>query len=163
MNITDDPFKDAAMQDSLDVIRNGIKSTIEASDSGMFIDEVVMDIDRKNVDNYMRQIVDDQDLEYKLTRVRSIQADDLESFWLLCDRAAVYNVEPPLIGEQKVYFLETSDSAMLLYPIQMSHKKMNIHMETLDIDTPLFLKNMWLKLNKKKSLRDINFVKFNKG
>ncbi len=35
-------------------------------------------------------------------------------------------------------------------------------METLDIDTPLFLKNMWLKLNKKKSLRDINFVKFNK-
>lgn len=122
MNITDDPFKDAAMQDSLDVIRNGIKSTIEASDKREF-DEVVMDINRRDVDVYMRKIVDDQDLEYKLTRVRSVQADDLESFWLLCDRAAVYNVEPPLIGEQKVYFLETSDSAMLLYPIQMSHKK----------------------------------------
>ncbi|MDD4381819.1 MAG: hypothetical protein PHE21_00525 [Candidatus Dojkabacteria bacterium] len=158
MSISEDPFKEAAMQGSLDIIRDGIKSTIE----GGSIDKEVMDINREDVDVYMRKIVDDQDLEYKLTRVRSLHVDDLKTFWLLCDSANVCNVEPPLIGEQKVYFLETSDSAVFLYPIQMSHKKMHIHIELFNDNTSKFIKDMRDKLNEEKDLKNIDFVKFNK-
>jgi hypothetical protein len=161
MNISEDEFRNEAMQNSVDTITHGIKSIIETGDSSQFIDEVVMDITNRDVHSYMRQIVEDQDLEYKLTKISAYTVDDFQIFWQLCERANVYNVDAPLIGEQKVYFLETADSAMILYPIKLGSNKLNIHMELMDIDTPKFLKNMWNKLNEKKSLKDIRFVAFN--
>ena len=162
MNIVEDEFRNEAMQNSVDIITHGIKSIIETGDSSPFIDEVVMDITNRDVHSYMRQIEEDQDLEYKLTKISAYTVDDFQVFWKLCERANVYNVDAPLIGEQKVYFIETADCAMILYPIKLGSNKLNIHMELMDTDTPKFLKNMWFELNERKGMKDIEFVKLTK-
>ncbi len=161
-NLLDDPtgIEDNAKQEALDKIRFNIENMLVGGDQFTSVDEIVYDINLKDINEYMNFLVKDETLPTKLTRIRSYNVDNLDLFEQLCDYTSVNNSETPRLWNQKVYFIESGYFALTFIPIALEDKKsVNIYMEPLET-SPDLITELWARLNEEKNLEDIDFVDY---
>lgn len=158
----DDPtgIEDNSKQEALDKIRFNIENMLTGGDQFTVVDEIVYNINLKDINEYIKFLKADKSLPTKLTRIRSYDINNLDLFEQLCDYTSVNNSETPRIWNQKVYFIESGDFALTFIPIALEDKKsVNIYMEPLE-ESPDFITELWAKLNEEKKLEDIDFVDY---
>lgn len=157
--MSNDPIESNRKQESLDFIKSQIETMLKYAERGQVIDEVVFDINLRDIKIYMNILQGSQDLPFKLSLIRSSIINNEEKFMMLCDYTGINNIDMPLKEEQRVYFIESSDFAVTFIPMQLHSNQVNIFMEPLE-DSPKFVRDMWEDLDKKKGLDDLQFVKF---
>lgn len=159
-----DPLNDDRKQESMDFIRWMIQDTIEyGTENTPPVDQELYDISITDIHQYMHLLMDDRDLKYKLTTLREYMVTDINEFAQLCDYTSINGDVEFTPDTNIVFFLETSDYAISIIPIQLDRNTVNIYIESLD-NSPRFIKDMWETTIKKKTIEDLKkegkFVKF---
>lgn len=143
---------------SFEQLRTQVMAALEMDEYDPLVDIILEDISIEEVDTYLRVIKNDQDIPEKLLKVNRYSVKDEGTFAMLCDYSCVYPIPKDLSKNQKVYFIESSDSAITLIPIDIGDKQVNINICLLQ-NSPQFIKDMYLKLGKLK-MEDIKFVNY---
>lgn len=171
--IGQDPLNDNRKQESMDFIRSMIEDTIEYGvEEKQPIDQELYDIDIREIHEYMHLLMDDRDFKYKLATLREYMVTDINEFAQICDYTSINGDVEFIPNTNIVFFLEISDYAITIIPIQLDRNTVNIYIESLD-NSPEFIKDMWGKAvintdnrikKKKKTIQDLKdegkFVKF---
>ncbi len=161
MPTTGDPIEDGNKQRSLDTLKSEISTMIEfGGERGIFTDMVLDDVNTTEIDRYLRVLDKNQDLPYKLYKCSSVDVLDMGTYDMLCDYSQVNDVPIDPCIQQKVYFIETSDFAVTVIPIQLNGNHVSVNIEPLE-HSPEFVKEMYKKMGKLK-MEDIKFVKLGK-
>jgi hypothetical protein len=161
-------IEDAAKQRPLDFIRENLEKIPKSMKEGEVVDEIVEDVSLRDVYHYITQIKANQDLDLKDLRIRYVSIRDLEQFATICDYRLIHNVKFPTNEEQRVYFIESSNFATTLIPIQLDDGSLNIFMEPLD-SSPELIRQMFAELEdgERELLRElrkekVEFIKKNR-
>lgn len=163
----EDPIYDNKRQESMDFVQSEIRNVIEHGTADTPpINEVLEDTTINDFRLYMHQLVNDQDLPYKLPILREYRLDNIDDFAQICDYTNI-NVDLQFSpGVHSLFFIETSDFAITIIPIKLDEKSINIYIEPLDC-SPDLIKDMWKKTLEKKSINDLKregkFIKLHKG
>lgn len=161
MRTTGDPVEDSSIQRSLDMLKSEISTMIEyGGEKGVFTDMVLEDVNTTEIDRYLKVLDKNQDLPYKLYKCSSVDVLDMETYDMLCDYSQVNDVPIDPSIQQRVYFIETSDFAVTVIPIQLNGNNVSVNIEPLE-HSPEFVKEMYKKMGKLQ-LKDIKFVTFGK-
>ena len=147
-------------QQPSDIILSSIKGILEyGDDKTPRIDTVVNDLTLGQIDRYMEKIKIDQDLPFKLTRIRGKEIEDERVYNAVCEHCSISDVPFNSLLNTKVYFIETSDSAVVFIPIQLEKGVINMCVELLDKENTIpEIYSMYMKLSKMR-MSDIKFVK----
>jgi hypothetical protein len=124
-------------------------------------DQLVFDITLKQIDRHMKEIELNQDLPFKLTRIRGAEIENENTYKAICNHYSIPNApfNPKL--HTKVYFIETAGNAVVFTPIQLEKGVINVSVELLERDVTIpEIYDMYMGLSKMQ-LKDIKFVKFN--
>jgi hypothetical protein len=138
-------IEDTAKQHSLDFIRENLENIPKSMIEEDVVDKVVEDISLRDVYHYITQIKANQDLDLEDLRIRYVSVRDLEQFANICEYQQIHNVKLPSHEEQRIYFIESSDFATTLIPIQLDDGSLNIFMEPLD-SSPELIREMFAEL-----------------
>jgi hypothetical protein len=123
------------------------------------VEETINHIDLKDIDIYLGKIARDQDLGVKNLSVESVTITDIERFAQICDYLQINNVRYPSRYPQKIYFLESPESAITFIPIELDDRSISIHIEPLESSSD-WITELWAinKDKKKTRLEDMKFV-----
>lgn len=140
----DDPtgIQDSAKQEALDVIKFNIEQMLDYAQESTVVDEVLEDVDLYEIDDYLLNIVYDNPSFEQVLKMTRVFVDDLNDFGQLCEYTNISEVDNPKHGGQKVYFIESKNSAISIIPIELSNKRINLHIEPLE-SSPDFITEMW--------------------
>jgi len=148
-------------QESIDVLHSQIVNMIEhGGEEGLFVDEVLDGIDLRDIRAYMNALVVDQNLPFKLPLVRDAVIKNKRVFAMLCDYVNAHKVKYPQSSEQRIYFIETSDFAITVIPIELDDNALAINIEPLDYSPP-FVREIYEGTGKLQ-MNQIPFIKFDK-
>lgn len=157
----DDPtgIDEAVKQEALDFVRFNISQMLKYPNQERVVEETVSHIDLKDIDLFLRKIERDQDLDINNLLIESVDIIDIEKFAQICDYLGIDNVNYPSRHPQKIYFLESAESAITFIPIELDNRSVSIYIEPLE-SSPDFITELWaINIDKKKkSLEDIEFV-----
>ncbi len=153
-------------QQPSDFILSQIREVLEYGDDSIMtlarVDETVRDVSLGQIDEYMKKIQLDQDLPFELTRIRAREIKDEKTFKAICEHYSIYDVPFNPLLHTKVYFIETSDNAVVFTPIELEKGLINFSVELLDRENTIpEIYSLYMGLGKMK-MSDIKFVKFNK-
>ncbi len=155
------PFEKEYKQGSLDRLRTEISSMLEYGDDG-YVDFQLMGVSTQEVHNYLDFLSLNNNLPDKLLKVQNVSISDMETYDCLCDYCGVDKVPYDPLLKQEIYFIERSDSAITVIPIQLDRDEVNINIELLE-NSPKFIKELYKNIDSRKlKFEDIKFVKFNK-
>ncbi len=140
-----------------------IKAALEYGDeANPRIDEVVYDISLGQIDQHMRKIQLDQDLPFKLTIIRAREIKDESTYNAICEHYSISNVPFNPLLQTKVYFIETTDNAVVFTPIELERGLVNISVELFDRENTIpEIFDLYMHMGKM-NMSDIKFVKLNK-
>jgi len=144
---------------SFEQLRTQVMAGLEMDEDQPPVDFILEDITTSEVGEYLTVIRKGQDVPDKLFKVSSYKVRNEGLFAMLCDYSCVYPIPKDLSKDQKIYFIESSDSAITLIPIDIGGKQINVNITLLQ-NSPEEVKNIYKNLNKLK-MQDIKFVKFN--
>ena len=153
---TDDELEDTYRQHSLDILRGNIEimlSHTAGEDEFVTIDLDEIDID--GVDEYIDKMEIDQDLDFKLLRVRKSRVGGEELFKTLCDYTGIPSQPFNPEIKHRVYFIEIANYMITVIPIQTYDGFVRVRIEPFNLDSPEFLKKMYKKTDKMKNLKEI--------
>ncbi|HRY22717.1 MAG TPA: hypothetical protein P5311_03070, partial [Candidatus Dojkabacteria bacterium] len=157
----DDPtgIDEAVKQEALDFVRFNISQMLKYPNQERVVEETVSHIDLKDIDLFLRKIEEDQDLDINNLLIESVNITDIGKFAQICDYLGIDNVNYPSRHPQKIYFLESAESAITFIPIELDNRSVSIYIEPLE-SSPDFITELWaINIDKKKkSLEDIEFV-----
>lgn len=157
-----DPIREEFRNENLLKLKQSIESYMNYADGDLPYEELLEKISLGEVDRYLRKVCTDKQWDFKRPLVRSANIRERETFENLCDytNIDIRSVDIPRRGEQKIYFIESTEFAMTLIPIQLDDG-VNAYMEALD-SSPDFITEIYQNLNdEKKELDRIEFVNFN--
>ncbi len=144
--------------ESFEQLRTQVMAGLEIDEDEPPVDFILEDITTDEIDQYLKVIKRDQDVPEKLFKLGSYRIRDEGIFAMLCDYSCVNPIPKEIAKNQRIYFIESSDSAITLLPIDIGKNQININICLLQ-NSPQFIKDMHMKLGKLK-IQDINFVKF---
>ena len=157
----DDPtgIDESVKQEALDFVRFNISQMLKYPNQERVVEETVSHIDLKDIDLFLRKIERDQDLDINNLLIESVDITDIEKFAQICDYLGIDNVNYPSRHPQKIYFLESAESALTFIPIELDNRSVSIYIEPLE-SSPDLITELWAinRDRKKKSLEDIEFV-----
>jgi hypothetical protein len=157
----DDPtgIDDSIKQDALNFLRSNISQMLEYPNQFQVVEETLNYIDSKDIDTYLKKIDRDQDIGVKNLSIEPVTITDIEKFAQICDYLQINNVRYPSRYPQKIYFIESAESAITFIPIELDDRSISIYIGPLE-SSPDWIKKLW-KINrdkKKKGLEDIEFI-----
>lgn len=159
--IYDDPtgIDDGIKQEALDFVRFNLSQMLKYPNQYQIVEETVNHIDLRDLDIYLKKIGRDQDLGIKNLSIESVTVTDIEKFSQICDYLQINNVRYPSKNPQKIYFIESAESAITFIPIELNDRSVSIYMELLE-NSPDFITELWAinKDEKNKGLESIKFV-----
>lgn len=140
----DDPtgVEDNAKQEALDLVKFNIEQMLDYADESTVVDEVIYDVALHEIDDYLLTIVHLNPSLRKDVKMTRVFVDDFNCFSKLCEYTEISAVESPKNWNQRVYFLETEDSAISIIPIELDSNRINLHIEPLE-SSPDFITQMW--------------------
>jgi hypothetical protein len=147
--------KDLRKQESLDLILQGLTALL-TSDREKPIEEDVFDITLDDIDDYLKQIDRNKDINAQLLRFTDARIENEEIFRDICNHLNVANVE--YRGDEKIYFIESSDSIVTFIPINRTDNSTRFRIELWE-NSETFVKKMYRDPDEKPSLDSLNFVK----
>jgi len=157
----DDPtgIDDGIKQEALDFVRFNISQMLKYPNQYQVVEETLNHIDLKDIDIYLEKISGDQDLGVKNLSVESVTITDIEKFAQICDYIQIDSVKYPSRYPQKVYFIESAESAITFIPIELDNRSLSIYIEPLE-SSPDLITELWAinKDKKNKGLEEIKFV-----
>ncbi|KUK67108.1 MAG: seg [candidate division WS6 bacterium 36_33] len=157
----DDPtgIDETVKQEALDFVRFNISQMLKYPNQFRVVEETVEHIDLKDIDLYLQKMEKDQDLDIKDLLIESVNITDIGKFAQICDYLEIDKVNYPLRHPQRIYFLESADSAITFIPIELDNRSVSIYIEPLE-SSPDLITELWAinRDKKKKSLEDIEFV-----
>jgi hypothetical protein len=157
----DDPtgIDDSVKQEALNFLRFNISQMLKYPNQYQVVEETINHIDLKDIDIYLGKIARDQDLGVKNLSVESVTITDIERFAQICDYLQINNVRYPSRYPQKIYFLESPESAITFIPIELDDRSISIHIEPLESSSD-WITELWAinKDKKKTGLEDIEFI-----
>lgn len=158
--IYDDPtgIDDAIKQEGLDFIRFNISQMLKYPVQYRVTEETVDFIDLRDVDLYLRKIDHDQDIGVKKLSIDAVTITDIEQFAAICDYVEIDKVNYPSRIPQKIYFIESADSALTFIPIELDDGSVSIYIEPLE-SSPDFITEMWA-INRDKNEKGLEGIKF---
>ncbi len=143
-------------QESLNTILFNINQMFHCGIEGDIVSETVSGISLKEIDLFLNQIATRQSTDIELFRIRPTYIEDPMLVDTLYDYVQIY----PLGRKgykQVVYFIEGSDFALTLIPIEEGRGDIRIHMEPLEC-CPDFITEKYNDLDNRKSIENIKFV-----
>lgn len=159
--IYDDPtgIDDSIKQEALDFVRFNIGQMLKYPNQYQVVEETVNHIDLRDIDTYLKKMDRDQNLDIKNLTVESVIITDLEKFPQICDYVQIDRVNYPSRNPQKVYFIESSHSAITFIPIELDNHSVSIYMVPLE-SSPDLITELWAinRDKKNKGIEDIKFV-----
>jgi hypothetical protein len=157
----DDPtgIDEAVKQEALDFVRFNISQMLKYPNQERVVEETLTYIDLKDIDLFLRKIEEDQDLDINNLLIESVNITDIQKFAQICDYLEIDKVNYPSRYPQKIYFIESAESAIPFIPIELDNRSVSIYIEPLE-SSPDFITELWaINMDKKKkSLEDIEFV-----
>ncbi len=137
-------------QEPLDSLLTSINSALESDEDELPLDHIMNDLTLKDIDNHIRKIELDGDLPFKLVRITDSQIKDEKTFLDICEHCFISGVRYNPKLENKVYFIETADNAVVVIPIQLEKGLINIHIDLLDKEhIPQSVYDMYIESGKK--------------
>ena len=103
---TGDEFEDDFKQHSLDVTFKNIKDMMLKGTDGDLVIEDLEDITPYDIDNYMEYLSTSKELAIKDGRIRFARIENTDLFYDVCDYMGITVNDIPLMGQQKIYFVE---------------------------------------------------------
>jgi|GEM_PF-967838 len=156
----DDPtgIDDLAKQKALDFLMFNISQMLKYPNQYQVVEETVKQIDLKDIDIYLGEIARGQDLDAKNLSVESVTITDIEEFAQIYEYLQIIDVKYPPRNLQKIYFIESAESAITFIPTELNNNSISIYIEPLE-SSPDWITELWAtNRDKKKSLEDIKFV-----
>jgi hypothetical protein len=147
-------IQESAKQHPLDFIRENLEKIPQSMMDYDIIDETVSDITLTDVYRYIAQIERNQNLPLKALRISYVPITDFQTFVQICDYRLISKVRFPSSAGQRIYFIENSDFATTLIPIELNDGSLNIFMEPLDA-SPDLITEMWAEHVEKKKAIDL--------
>jgi hypothetical protein len=139
-------IEDSAKQHPLDFIRENLENIPKSMIEGDVVDKVVEDITLTNVYDYMTQIKNNQSLFLKKVTIDyATILSESQRFPHICRRCRVSNVKYPANEKQRIYFIQNSDFATVLIPIDLGDGTINIYMEALDSSSEI-ITEIWAEM-----------------
>lgn len=133
-------IEDESKQHPLDFIRENLERIPLSMRDQDVIDKTIQDLNLTDIYQYMSQLKRNQDLSLKNLTIDYVLIDDLQLFAEICDYCGVNGVKYPLEENQRIYFIESSDFATTLIPIELDNETLNIYMEPLGLSPDLISK-----------------------
>jgi hypothetical protein len=157
----DDPtgIDDGIKQEALDFVRFNISQMLKYPNQYQVVEETLNHIDLRDIDIYLKKIDRDQDLGLKAFSIESVTITDTMKFAQICDYINIDNVKFPSRNPQKIYFIESADSAITFIPIELNKRSVSIYIELLE-SSPDLITELWAINRDKKNngLEGIDFV-----
>jgi hypothetical protein len=147
--------KDLRKQESLDLILQGLTALL-TSDREKPIEKDVFDITLDDIDNYLKQIDRNKDIDAQLLRFTDARIRNEEIFRDICNHLNVANAEYK--EDEKIYFIESSDSIVTFIPINRTDNSTRFRIELWQ-NSPPFIQDMYEDPDKVPSLDSLDFVK----
>jgi hypothetical protein len=147
--------KDLRKQESLDLILQGLTALL-TSDREKQIEKDVFDITLDDIDNYLKQIDRNKDIDAQLLRFTDARIRNEEIFRDICNHLNVANAEYK--EDEKIYFIESSDSIVTFIPINRTDNSTRFRIELWQ-NSPPFIQDMYEDPDKVPSLDSLDFVK----
>jgi hypothetical protein len=159
--ILDDPtgINEKAKQEPLDIILSNINNMLLHGQQDSIVNEIVRDLSLRDIEDYLKRLITNQDLFPKIPLLTSFSVNDLTLFNALCEYTDVYKVEFPKKGSQQIYFIESADFAISIIPIELDNNEINIHIEPLE-DSPDFITEIWANIKDGERIEDIEFIDY---
>lgn len=146
-------------QEPLDSLFPSIKSALESDENELPFDYIINDLTLDDIDKYIEKIGLDQDLPFKLVKITDSKVKDEKTFLDICEHCSISDVGYNPRLNNKLYFIETADNAIVVIPIQLEKGLINIHIDLLDKEhIPQSVYDMYMKSGKL-TLDQIRFLK----
>ncbi|MFA7627942.1 MAG: hypothetical protein WCY37_00780 [Candidatus Dojkabacteria bacterium] len=156
----DDPtgIDETIKQDALDFVRFNIGQMLKYPNQYRVVEETLSHIDLRDIDTYLKKMALDQDLDVKNLSIESVTID-IQKFDQICDYIEINNIKYPSKSRQKIYFIESADSAITFIPIELDDRSVGIYIEPLE-SSPDLITELWAinRDKKNKGLKGIEFV-----
>ena len=137
-------------QEPLNFLLPSINSALESNEDELPLDYIMNDLTLDDVDKYIEKIELDQDLPFKLVRITDSQIKDEKTFLDICEHCSISDVGYNPRLNNKLYFIETADNAIVVIPIQLEKGLINIHIDLLDREhIPQSVYDMYIESGKK--------------
>ena len=154
-----DPIEENTRQESLDRIKYEVSAMLDYTGNNVpLVDFKVYDVDTNDIHQFLGKIAYDQDLPQKLLKIGNVGVSNVDIYDMLCDYCQIYDAPLTPQMKQRIYFIETGDTAITVIPIQLFNNQVNVNIGLLE-DSPRFIKDMYKNFGKLE-MKDIKFTKF---
>ena len=127
-----------------------INSALESNEDKLPFDYILNDLTLDDIDKYIEKIGLDQDLPFKLVKITDSKVKDEKTFLDICEHCSISDVGYNPRLNNKLYFIETADNAIVVIPIQLEKGSINIHIDLLDREhIPQSVYDMYIESGKK--------------
>lgn len=127
-----------------------INSALESNEDKLPFDYILSDLTLDDIDKYIGKIGLDQDLPFKLVKITDSKVKDEKTFLDICEHCSISDVGYNPRLNNKLYFIETADNAIVVIPIQLEKGLINIHIDLLDREhIPQSVYDMYIESGKK--------------
>ena len=127
-----------------------INSALESNEDELPFDYIMNDLTLDDIDKYIEKIGLDQDLPFKLVKITDSKVKDEKTFLDICEHCSISDVGYNPRLNNKLYFIETADNAIVVIPIQLEKGLVNIHIDLLDREhIPQSVYDMYIESGKK--------------
>ena len=109
-----------------------INSALESNEDELPFDYIMNDLTLDDIDKYIEKIGLDQDLPFKLVKITDSKVKDEKTFLDICEHCSISDVGYNPRLNNKLYFIETADNAIVVIPNQLEKGLINIHIDLLD-------------------------------
>lgn len=142
---TEDKILDTAKQQSLTEIRENLETVFsnQEGDPEVIVSDTIQDITPEEVDEYLRKIVQEQDLPMKSMRLSREIVKDQNLYNALCDYVQVYPI--PQADILFLHFLESSNFAVTIISLGLGNGTTRVRMEPMEL-SPEMIKKQWKKI-----------------
>jgi len=146
---TGDEFEDDFKQHSLDVTFKNIKDMMLKGTDGDLVIEDLEDITPYDIDNYMEYLSTSKELAIKDGRIRFARIENTDLFYDVCDYMGITVNDIPLMGQQKIYFVDSGDFSSTVIPLQTEKNSTRILIQPFE-DSPTQIQNLKWELDEGK-------------
>jgi len=137
------------------LILHNILNVYQEAEEGEIVSEQLTGILPNHIDQYIMNLRYAQDLPISNLKILKSTLTDIKILSQIYDYLQSYPISNEGSFEQKIYFIEGSDSAIVVIPVLNDDKEITLHLELLH-SSPQFIKDIWDKESTPTSISNIH-------
>lgn len=128
-------------------------------DDDMTIEREISDVSTEEIHEYMGFLRHDDSFGVKFKRIWDLEITDPLKLAELYDEMQVYDARYPTQFPQRVYIIESDDDAISFTPVERTNGEITYRIQLLDKANRYIKEKYWERIDRKRDIRRIPFVK----